>query len=90
MGDVNVQIEKIKIKGISIPDLLSSTFKNKLKENGLNTIPIALVLALPSENSTVVLSHQNLKEMEDKEMHLESVNPDVIKRFEKILIESKG
>ena len=72
-------VEKTRISGISIGELINPSFLEKIKKQGIEIIPFLLSFDVNSQEgkSVVTLNHYNPKEFVEKIIHLDS--PDLNK-----------
>ncbi len=88
-NEVKKEVEKFRVHGIILSDLLCEKFKKILKDNGMEAFPIFMFLDVKSENDIVTLSHQNPKEFEDKIVHIEARTTRTLDKFAKLLEDMK-
>lgn len=79
------EIEKIKIEGVNIQDLLSEKFINLVEKEGLNLDFIGITFF--SKNKKVIgsLLHENSEEIGNKIIHVKLGNQELIKKISNIL-----
>ncbi|MBU0757274.1 MAG: hypothetical protein KKF44_04360 [Nanoarchaeota archaeon] len=78
-------IEKIRVKGLTLVDLLDKKFLDLLKQSGLKVSPVNIAFFADVPEPPIVLSHENPKEKEEKLLHIESKDPKKIEKFKEIL-----
>ena len=85
---IKKSIEKISISGVTIKDLLDKDFVQKLNESNININPVFLVL-VPQEGNPIILSHSNVKEVEEKTIHIEAKTEAMIEQVTDIIKKMK-
>lgn len=90
-----MEIEGLKLKGITLKELLLPKFIEKIENEGINANTVSLVFVREEgtpENkilSHFIFSHQNSEEIKDKILHINGSNEEDLKKFSKILKELK-
>ncbi len=88
---MEMEIEGLKLKGITIKDLLVQEFINNLKKAGIDANAVSLifvredVVGEKKNISPFVLSHQNSKEIDEKIIHISGSNEGDLKKFSDVL-----
>ena len=73
---MDTEIEGLKLKGISIKDLLLPKFIKNLESTGLNLDAVSLVFVMKEGDekkkavSPFILNHQNSQEIKEKILHI--------------------
>jgi riboflavin synthase len=77
--------EKAKITQIRVEDLLNKDFLSEMKDAGIKNIPVSLFIHETGSNSVITVGHQNPKEYDEKVVHVESTNPELLSKILKVL-----
>lgn len=85
MKEVEEEIEGIKLKNLTINDLLNKEFLEKIKKLNLNSISLILVYEEKDKDKQIVLpisiNHQNSEEVKNKIIHLQSPNQELLTKL---------
>jgi hypothetical protein len=85
------EVEGIRIKGISIKDLLIPELIQEFEAKNLSINPISLVFVQEEGKdknnmiTPIILGHQNKKEVEERILHVDSPNEEHLKIISEIL-----
>lgn len=87
------EAEKIKIKGHTLHEILDDDFIEELEESSDDgkIFPIAVVFVneyMDNEDKAgemISLNHETPEEIENKEMHIESRNPELVQAVREVL-----
>ncbi len=83
-----MEVEKIKLENIVLNQLLNESFLNKFKEMETDINVVSIVFASKNPKSApIILSHENTKEIETKQIHVVCPDGEKLKEFSKILKE---
>ena len=77
--------EKAKVTQIRVEDLLNKDFLNEMRNEGIKNIPVSLFIHETGSNSIITVGHQNPKEYDEKVVHVESPNPELLQKILKVL-----
>ena len=86
MGD-NVEVEGLRINGFLIEDILKEDFVKELNKDAPNLDIAALIFVKKDKTPpvTIILNHQSSKEIEEKVLHLNCPDGDLLKKFSEII-----
>ena len=88
---VKAKPEKFALEGITINDLIKEDFLEKLKKREENIFPISLVFLSEKSKekmklvSPLILSHQSNEEINNKILHIESPDSNLVESLKEIL-----
>jgi len=83
--------EKVQIENVTLNDIFKDEFIKKVKKLGKNIFPITVVFINEFDKDgkkqayPLVLNHQSNKEVENKILHIESPDTDLLESFVKLL-----
>ena len=88
---IKAKAEKFVLEGITINDLIKEDFLKELRKKDSNIFPISLVFISEKGNEKMkqgfplVLSHQSNEEINNKILHIESPDSDLVESLKEIL-----
>jgi len=91
---IKAKPEKFVLEGITINDLIKEDFLEELRKKGGNIFPISLVFINEKSNekmklvSPLILSHQNNEEINNKILHIESPDSNLVESLKAMLEEN--
>jgi len=83
--------EKFVIENTSISDLIKEDFLEKLKKINNNIFPVSLFFISEKKDGNIkqafplILSHQNSEEVQNKKIHIESPDTELVESVAKLI-----
>ena len=88
---MKTQPERIRVNTVLIRDLLDKKFLDLMEKEELKLDPVSLIFICNKETEGkrqligIAMNHQNDKELEDKILHIDCIDPDIMDNMLKVL-----